>query len=60
MAALNNIINVLSVPGRHKLYTSLLHTVSHGGVLGLLVHGIKNEVDTALKVISDTCKMLHA
>ena len=29
---------------------SLFHSVDHAGVLGLLIHNIKNEVDRALKV----------
>ena len=29
---------------------NLLRTVSHAGVLGLLIHNIKNEVDQALRV----------
>jgi len=29
---------------------SLFHSVDHAGVLGLLTHNIKNEVDQALKV----------
>ncbi len=41
---------MFTAEGRHKLYSHLLHTVCHGGVVGLLVHSVKNEVDTALKV----------
>ena len=31
-------------------FRSLFHSVDHAGVLGLLIHNIKNEVDRALKV----------
>lgn len=31
-------------------FRSLFHSVDHAGVLGLLTHNIKNEVDWALKV----------
>ena len=33
-----------------SLHRSLLHSTSHAGVQGLLIQGIKNEVDCALKV----------
>lgn len=36
--------------GRHNFYRLLFHQVSHSGVKGLLVQGVKNEVDSALKV----------
>ncbi len=50
MSLLMRLINIFTAGGRHKLYSHLLHTVCHGGVVGLLVHSLKNEVDTALNV----------
>ena len=50
MSLLMRLIHIFTADGRHKLYSHLLHTVCHGGVVGLLVHSVKNEVDTALKV----------
>ena len=50
MSLLLSLVNIFTADGRHKLYSSLLHTVSHYGVMGLLIHSVKNEVDNALKV----------
>ena len=50
VSLLMRLIHIFTADGRHKLYSHLLHTVCHGGVVGLLVHSVKNEVDTALKV----------
>ncbi|XP_064396448.1 glomulin-like isoform X2 [Halichondria panicea] len=49
VSLLMRLIHIFTADGRHKLYSHLLHTVCHGGVVGLLVHSVKNEVDTALK-----------
>lgn len=37
--------------GRHRYYRSLFRQVSHSGIKGLLIHSIKNEVDSALKEV---------
>ncbi len=50
VSLLMRLINIFTAGGRHKFYSHLLHTVCHGGVVGLLVHSLKNEVDTALNV----------
>ncbi len=36
--------------GRHRFYQGLLRKVSHSGVRGLLIQGVKNDIDKALRV----------
>ncbi len=39
--------------GRHKLFDMLIRKVNHTGVTGLLIQGLKDEVDKALVTKSD-------
>ena len=34
--------------GRYKLYDILLHEIKHTGICGLLIHSLKEEVNSAL------------
>ena len=44
--------------GRHRFYRNLLHSTNHSGIRGLLIHAVKDEVDTALKVsVGGGCQM---
>ncbi len=43
------LINCFTDSGRHRMYRSLFHMVGHSGVLGLLTHSVKEEVDQALR-----------
>ena len=57
MPLLLKMISCFTESGRHRLYLSLLHYVTHAGVKGLLLHNIKNEVDRTLaKVCVYICK----
>ena len=50
MTLLLQLINSFVDTGRHRLYRNLLHHVDHSGVIGLLTHSVKEEVDQALKL----------